>query len=416
MRDSIVDPPLPSFLLNGTLVPVRHFAPDGGLLNLTLPPLPLGEHRLRLTPLAVSEMYWIPGCLSSCGRPSLAADAATGTGDDGTTTAAASAAAAGSSVTVSSSSVGSATSASTGGTTSAATSTSTAGTSGTVDPSGGPVGGGTMVSILTATLSQGLAACCVFGDPTSAACVDAQIVRGYTDKTDKVRCPAPSVPSPGFVRLGLSLNGGVDVNALGNYLYTQISLGSLTPTSASTSGGTMLTISGSGLLALGIAPSAARCRFTYETAQPTPDGLGASRVRDVPLVALRDEAAECERPPTCGCAVPANGCSISVGFVRNGIDVEGALPLTCYAPITVLGVSPAAGPVGGGTIITVGGGPFAQPGPAVAAHCRIGSAIVTAMATENQIICAATPPVPFSEFTLRCAARAHLFERPRLLP
>lgn len=403
VRDSIVDPPLPSFLLNGTLVPVRHFAPDGGLLNLTLPPLPLGEHRLRLTLTGRERDVLDTGMSVVVWAPILAADAATGTGDDGTTTAAASAAAAGSSVTVSSSSVGSATSASTGGTTSAATSTSTAGTSGTVDPSGGPVGGGTMVSILTATLSQGLAACCVFGDPTSAACVDAQIVRGYTDKTDKVRCPAPSVPSPGFVRLGLSLNGGVDVNALGNYLYTQISLGSLTPTSASTSGGTMLTISGSGLLALGIAPSAARCRFTYETAQPTPDGLGASRVRDVPLVALRDEAAECERLPTCGCAVPANGCSISVGFVRNGIDVEGALPLTCYAPITVLGVSPAAGPVGGGTIITVGGGPFAQPGPAVAAHCRIGSAIVTAMATENQIICAATPPVPFSEFTSSAA-------------
>ena len=250
-----------------------------------------------------------------------------------------------------------------------------------------------LLGILTATLPEGLAACCVFGDPGSAPCIDAQIARGHTDKTDQVSCPAPSSAAAGFVRLGLSLNGGVDVSPQGSYLYTQIGLSSLSPASAASTGGTQITLSGRGFLALGIAPSVARCRFTYATALPRADGLGLSRVEDVPLVALRDGDAECTPLRTCGCASPASGCAISVGFLRNGVDMDGSLPLTYYAPMAVSHILPSGGPVGGGTVITVVGGPFAAVGSTAGAHCRIGRATIPAVATEAAIVCNATHPL-----------------------
>ena len=141
---------------------------------------------------------------------------------------------------------------------------------GTVQPTGGPIHGGTMVRMVTATLPDGLAACCVFGSiDTGATCIPAIITRGFTAGSDQVACPAPAATAAGAVDVGLSLNGGVDTNPMGTYVYTNLLLATLTPLSAVSLGGTLLTIGGSGFLTDGISPNVARCRFTYEVDMPT---------------------------------------------------------------------------------------------------------------------------------------------------
>ena len=386
--------PTPAFLLNGNLVHVDAFGTDGRLLNLTLPPLPAGSYDLQLsltgrardaTSTGATVLVWAPIVAPTVdfAFANFNFNVVPAGGESGGES---------------------------GGGASVDGSGASTQQSGSIVPAGGPIRGGTVIRMVTPTLPTGLDACCVFGNPTNP-CVAATIERDVTPATNYVRCPAPASATAGSVQVGLSLNTGVDVNPVGAYVYTDVLLAALTPTRAETTGGTNLTISGSGFLAMGISTAVARCRFTYEMAQPLAGG-GQSMSADVPLVALTDAAAECAPLPTCGCLDDTAGCSLSVHLVRNGIDVDGPQTLSCFAPLNVGVVTPSAGPVGGGTAITIAGGPFADEGTTAAAHCRIGTGkfavTIAATATPGGVLCAPTPPLHPSAFTTSYAQAVRL--------
>lgn len=375
--------PLPAFVLNGALVPVSSFADDGSALNLTLPSLPTGTHVLSLTltgrvrdglATGASVLIYQPIDLSGGVQTSVVGQAAANpglsslAGSDEATPSVSPSASIGSTI----GSIPASNSAAVGDDAPTAL----------ISPAGGPVLGGTRVTILTPTLPQGLVACCTFGDPQTSSCVDAQILPGFTPTSDRVRCDAPPSGVLGSVFLGISLNGGSDIDAVGTYLYTQISLTSLAPMSAPAKGGTLLTISGVNLQAVGIPPAVARCRVTYEA--PLPSG---SAFDSLPLIALRNDAAECSAIPTCGCTDPSAGCTLTVQLMRNGVDVDGTFALPCYIPLTLEALTPSAGPTGGGTVITVTGGPFTSSGGApTPAHIWFGESKFIAQAGELAVV------------------------------
>lgn len=103
--------------------------------------------------------------------------------------------------------------------------------------------------------------------------------------------------------------------------------------------------------------------------------------------------------------------------MRNGADVDGApLPLRCYPTLALGALSPAAGPVGGGTGFVIVGGPYARG----AAHCRLGAGTAALMvpgtALEHGVACATTPPLAAVDPAAAMASRSAPGAAPASLP
>ena len=377
--EAVAELPTPAVLLDGTLHVLSAISAGRDAFNMTLPPLPPGSHELWFTlngrvqdasRSGASIFVWAPivvGVTFAMDYGSEGSGGATG-GSGG---------------------VDSSSSSSSSASASSPSSSSSASSSG-IDPAGGPIAGGTIVTIgPVATLPAGLAACCTFGNPETASCDAAAIIQ-VSETTDILSCSAPMMTSAGSVPLGISLNGGVDVASAGAYVYTNIAIAYAVPAGVPADGGTLLTIYGSGFLAQGVPTDVARCRFTYEEPQLV-NGVLSSQA-EVPLRALAETSFQCEELPTCGCIDPDVGCSVGLSLVRNGIDASAPLPIDCYAPQAVGALKPSAGPVGGGTPFVVSGGPYAAAGASVAAFCRLGSSTVLAgTATSEGVLCAPTP-------------------------
>ena len=81
-------------------------------------------------------------------------------------------------------------------------------------------------------------------------------------------------------------------------------------------------------------------------------------------------------------------------LTRNGVDTEAELSYFCFPAPSVARLTPAYGPVGGGTVVTVAGGPFG--GATAGARCRFGAFekdAVAAKLVDGEIVCAKSPPI-----------------------
>ena len=118
---------------------------------------------------------------------------------------------------------------------------------------------------------------------------------------------------------------------------------------------------------------------------------------DTEVITLSDDAVTCGALPSCGCTSLSSGCNLTVAISRNGAHdgTATASPsqLYCFAPTVISGIDPSAGPLDGGTSITVFGS-FLPGG----AHCRIGERLVEATASTTSLLCAPAPPLVTSSY------------------
>ena len=229
--------------------------------------------------------------------------------------------------------------------------------------------------------------CCIFGE---GLCESAVVLRAEQgDGQNGVRGIAPEAAAPSTMPVSLSLNGGYEIYATGSsFVYYSTNITEVLPRSGPNSGGTVVTLFGSGFDFDTIDPTLARCRFELI------DGSSIS----VELLEHSSSSVVCAGTPKCeGCDTASGpGCSLGVSFARNGNTYEAvAMRFTCYPPLTNFVVSPSAGPVDGGTSVTLISSTLGETGflSSADARCFFGTIAVAATATSLGILCSPTPPL-----------------------
>ena len=187
----------------------------------------------------------------------------------------------------------------------------------------------------------------------AAPCKDATILRvDRGDAEDGVRCVASTaaeagLAGAGLARVALSMNGGYDIDDTGaKYEFYAAAPATLTPASGPVTGGTRITIGGSGFAVAALAPALTRCLFRVAPDLAAPTVLGAPT--ELAVTSLSDSAIGCAPIPPCPCADVALGCNATMTLTRNGVDTEAELSYFCFPAPSVARLTPAYGPVGGG--------------------------------------------------------------------
>ena len=200
-----------------------------------------------------------------------------------------------------------------------------------VSPKRGAVG--TVVLVRGVGFANSGSLTCAFGPDRTVA---ASFVNAST-----VMCETPPLGQWGtseIVALRVSLNGidfsdeGLDFELEG--FESRLAVQSMAPRSGPVTGGTAVTITGSGLVA-----GLTLCRFG-EASQVVAEGRGEGRV-------------VCRSPPA---REQASSNSVAVHLSTNGVELTGgALPFTYHDTPLLLGLSPALGSELGGTSVLVSG-------------------------------------------------------------
>lgn len=209
-------------------------------------------------------------------------------------------------------------------------------------PTNGPVDGGTSVSMYGSGFSSGESnVLCIFRG------VDAQETLATVSSDNELSCPAPPYvgsSSGGAVRVELTNNNGADrVASPANFTYVpSIRLSGMLPSQSGEEGGATVVVAGENFIA---SPSLS-CRFGDQDATP----------------------AAFMSPTRVSCLVPESldgPREVSVTVSNNGQDFAGgsALDFTYLPAFTVTKIAPDAGPVDGGTELTLAGTGLSETGP-----------------------------------------------------
>ena len=242
-----------------------------------------------------------------------------------------------------------------------------------VSPAGSPIDGGSELLVTGAFLDQVADVLtddrvrCLFDASDSVAAPDAPLVLPqasqitFRNATHLIcRSPPSWLGRPPYlmhgaplrkvvrtVRLRIALNGVTgSVASVPFEYFVQPNITSLLPRAGPVDGGTLVLLSGHGLLNYNDTQDRAACRF----------GVAAAK-----LFVLNDTAALCTSPPAAaGGAVPG---VVTVQVALNGVDF-GTLPwlqapFEYHAPLTISAVWPLGGVAEGGTVVTVRGSGFA---------------------------------------------------------
>jgi hypothetical protein len=157
------------------------------------------------------------------------------------------------------------------------------------------------------------------------------------------RCQVPS--GSGAVNLEITFNSGGNYIPVGVFTFHEAL--SVEPAYAPTSGGTAVSVRGSGFANTG--PTSLLCK------------VGGSVS---PATYLTNS--------TVLCTLPAGLPGLATVYVSvNGLDYGAGVPVTYYRPIVVSGLSPSASHTSGGVTVTVSGANFI---PGVAVFCKFGAA------------------------------------------
>ena len=208
------------------------------------------------------------------------------------------------------------------------------------------LGGGAIVT-LAGDFPSGTKTACRFGSTIVEAALNGSVVS----------CEAPPAAAPGAVPLQLLLDGAAARSAVDlTYKYEgAVVLGSLSPNTGPTTGGTLVTIHG-----LRLADDAS-CKFGNAS---------------VPARWVSAEQIECAAPPH------------KMGTVDVTVAGE-VLRFQYAAPLVPRAAHPSSGPAGGGTVVAIEGSGFAFS-PRL--KCRFGWTEVPAtFVSEAEVRCAAPP-------------------------
>lgn len=228
-----------------------------------------------------------------------------------------------------------------------------------VAPRLGPVAGGTRVTITGRYFTNGMTV--AFGDAPATSVSD---VTPNNDGTTTVTATSPPNP-PGPVHVTVTTPGGTSPPTLAD-LFTYLSPPSLTgivPPIGPASGGTTVTIAGFGL--------AGATRVSFGAAAASDVSVSADGRTITATTPAHDPG-----PVPVTVTVPVTGTS----------PASSAVQFT-YGPL-VAGLSPAKGPVAGGTAVSIGGKGFARATTAV----RFGGIPATAYTVRSDTEIVATAP------------------------
>eukprot|EP00741_Cyanophora_paradoxa_P010637 tig00020537_g10281.t1 len=248
---------------------------------------------------------------------------------------------------------------------------------GALVPNNGPLAGGSSVTVTGSNfMNTGEFLKCRFGDDTVSA--------KFINSTALV-CLSPGAPVRGLAPVEVSLNDADYTADKVPFNYASLQITTVLPASGPIAGGTLVTVKGFGFQDTG--PNRLMCRFAN-------NGLSNARYVD-------RETLLCVTPPyERGVEeyVPVSATLDGQDWTRNNVQFK------YYKQPTVLGYSPAYGPVDGGTIVTVKGSDFeAVPG----LSCRFGEQIAAATYISDTVVHCVSP---------RDASQAGYSDEPRAVP
>lgn len=227
-----------------------------------------------------------------------------------------------------------------------------------VQPSLGSTRGGTMVDVVGTAFVNSTALSCRLADRS---------VRATFVNKERLRCVTPPTASPSLLPLEIS-NNGVDFTnsgALFSFVST-LEIRVFWPTSGPTTGGTSITVQGSGFLGGGTVV----CIFDST---------------QVPVIVHSDSEISCLSPLTM-----VEGPS-RLGVTNNGVDqVSSSTNFTYVAPIRLTNVTPPnSGEEGGVTVLIEGENFIASP----SLICRFGSqdAVPALWLSSTRVSCLVPP-------------------------
>lgn len=236
-------------------------------------------------------------------------------------------------------------------------------------PTAGPTSGGTSVMVSGSGFSSGTNLRCLIGGRQREAVA-------HTDQ--ELACSTPPALTPGLVRFQVTNNGVDMVEALPGFVYSApIVLTEVEPATSQEGGGGEVLVTGRNF----IDSSSLACRFGAQDPSPA-RFLTATRL-------------SCVVPPS-----SAGPRQVSLAVSNNGRDfAAGELAFSYLPSFTLLKLHPGAGPVGGGTTVTVVGAGLDGVGPWA---CVFGeSSVVAARQSPEGSLRCRSPPHPPGRAALR---------------
>lgn len=223
-----------------------------------------------------------------------------------------------------------------------------------VSPDQGPAAGGTVVTLtgLDFYTTPGDTTFTFNGVPaTGVSC------------TSTTTCTATTPPHSGHPRAIVTVTTPSGIDEIFGFRYLP-DITRISPNAGPRTGGTVVTITGHG--------------FDATPAQTT-----------VAFGATPASAVSCASTTTCTATSPAGSGTVQVTVTTPAATSNG-VPFTYEAPPAVTGLSPTAGPVAGGTVVTLSGSGF-DPAPG-ATGVRFGGAAATNVTCTSTTQCTATSP------------------------
>lgn len=246
-------------------------------------------------------------------------------------------------------------------------------------PTNGPVGGGTSISVYGSGFSSGKSKMiCIFeGD-------DAHATVATVRSDNELSCLAPpygtGFPFGGAARVKLTNNDGADrIASPTNFTFVApIRLTGVSPSQSGEEGGAKVVVTGENFIA---SPSLS-CRFGGQDATPA-EFMSATRI-------------SCLVPES-----PVGPREVSLTVSNNAQDfaVGSSLVFTYLSAFTVVRTEPNAGPVDGGTEVTLTGTGLSETGPWACVFSE--SVVVPATQVDNGHLRCKSPPQPPGRAMLR---------------
>jgi hypothetical protein len=237
-----------------------------------------------------------------------------------------------------------------------------------VSPSRGPVGGGSLVSVVGSGFRFTGALQCRFGLSSVPAV--------YVSSTE-VRCETPELPA-GVVDVRVSSNGVDFSSSSSEFEFVRVArISSVSPSVGSVSGGTRVSVMGSGFEDR----EGMKCRFGESSSSSI-----------VPATFVSMNELECVSPRSEG----SRSGSVSVEVTMNGVDfTEDAVQFRYVLDASVSHVTPSSGPSRGGTLLTVHGSDFASTASSLCLFEHPTTHEVTSapaqLADDGRVLCTSPP-------------------------
>ena len=235
-----------------------------------------------------------------------------------------------------------------------------------LSPFVGRVGGGTKIVVTgSGWLSGDADLSCQFGTETAV------IVPALVESPTTLTCVAPAAKAPGGVRVGVSTNGA-DWVTLSSYTYAdEPTVTSSTPTVGPVSGGTVVTVEGTGFVNVAGA-SSSTCRFGSITVNAIVESETKLTCVAPPLLAYSAISGSAED-------ADANATvAVEVGVSNNGVEYSaksGAFAFAWVPAPAVVAVRPNSAPVTASVDVTVMGANLVAPGSSSVPQCRLASEV-----------------------------------------